>query len=232
VLSWSGGKDSAFAWLGHAGEVDALLTTYVESSGNLPHVDVPMSLVRAQAELLDLPLVEVAIPDPWSADVYEARMGTALRASSAEVVVFGDLYLDELRRSREEKLETAGLRGTFPCWTEDSAERALEIIDAGIEAVVVSVDVRRLPAELLGRRFDRDLLAELPAEVDRCGERGEFQTFVTGLPGARAPLDHRLGPVRRAGCFATLALEQASSSGGEVDVGQLAVDLHDRGSGR
>lgn len=184
-----------------------LLTTYVELSGFLPHVDVPVSLVRAQATLLGLPLVEVPIPDPWSATVYAERMEDALRRSGAETVAFGDLHLEELRRAREENLAGIGVTGTFPCWTKDSASRAREIVDAGIEAVVVSVDTRRLDADFLGRRYDRAFLEALPSGLDACGERGEFQTFVVHQRGASSALTYRRGPVRHVGDFATLTLE-------------------------
>jgi uncharacterized protein (TIGR00290 family) len=207
LLSWSGGKDSAFALHILAGDVDMLLTTYLECSGDLPHVDVPVTLVRAQAESLGLPLLEVPIPDPWSADLYAERMTEVLRTSGAETVAFGDLHLEELRREREDNLAGIGVAGAFPCWTTDSASRAREIVDAGIEAVVVSVDTRRLDPEFLGRRFDRAFLADMPAGLDPCGERGEFQTFVVHHPGASSALTYSLGPVRHSGDFATLALK-------------------------
>lgn len=209
LLSWSGGKDSAYALHLLAGDVDMLLTTYLEGSGDLPHVDVPLSLVRAQAELLGLPMLEVPIPDPWSRVVYEERMAAVLRATGTGSVAFGDLHLEELRRAREDNLAGIGVTGAFPCWTRDSESRAREIIDAGIEAVVVCVDTRRLHAEFLGRRFDRALLKDMPDGLDACGEGGEFQTFVVHQPGAPSRLTYRTGPVRHAGDFSTLRLEPA-----------------------
>ena len=199
LLSWSGGKDAAYALQLLGGHVDRLLTTYLEVSGNLPHADVPVSLVRHQAELLGLALLEVPIPDPWSPDVYAERMGAVLRGSGAESVAFGDLYLEELRLAREQNLAGIGVRGAFPCWTENSARRAFEIVDAGIEAMVVSVDTRRLGVEFLGRRFDRAFLTDLPAGVDACGEQGEFQTFVVQPPGSgvRPGLPPRADPAGR-----------------------------------
>jgi uncharacterized protein (TIGR00290 family) len=207
LLAWSGGKDSAFALHLLADGVDLLLTTYLECSGNLPHVDVPVSLVRVQAALLGLPLLEVPIPEPWSAELYEERMDEVLRSSGATTVAFGDLHLEDLRRAREDNLARIGVTGAFPCWTTDSSKRAVEIIDAGIEAVVVSVDTRRLGPEFLGRRFGRAFLTDLPAGIDACGERGEFQTFVVHHPAASSALTYRRGPVRHFGDFATLALE-------------------------
>ncbi len=175
LLSWSGGKDAAFALL-TVRDVDALLVTYDESTGEIPIHNVPLAKIEAQAASLELPLVAVPLPPRCPNEVYIARMRDVL--VGVEEVVFGDLFLEDIRAWRQEFLAGLGVRASFPLFGRDSATFAREIIDAGIVAVVCAVDATRLDRSFVGRTYDRAFLADLPAGVDPCGERGEFHTFV------------------------------------------------------
>ena len=189
LLSWSSGKDSA--WTLHVlrqerpGAVAGLLTTINESADRVAMHAVRSSLVRAQAEAAGLPLMTVALPYPCSNEEYETRMGVAVAAAIKQGythVAFGDLFLEDVRRYREERLEGTGLTPLFPLWGRPTPALAQEMIEAGLEAWLTCVDPRVLPREFAGRRFDRELLAALPAGVDPCGERGEFHTCVVAGP--------------------------------------------------
>jgi len=183
-LSWSGGKDAAFALL--TVEVDALLVTYDESTGEIPIHNVPLTKIEAQAASLGLPLVSVALPPRCSNEVYIARMTAAL--VGVDELVFGDLFLEDIRAWREEFLARLGVRASFPLFGRDSATFALEVIDAGIHATVCAVDEARLDKAFVGRHFDERLIADLPSDIDPCGENGEFHTFVIDAPNFRAPV--------------------------------------------
>lgn len=148
-------------------------------------------LLRRQARAAGVPLVEVEIPAACSDDVYEQRMGRALAEAplaDARTIAFGDLFLADIRAYREERLRRVGKRAIFPLWGRDTNALAREFIAAGFEAVLVCVDLRRLDPSFAGRRFDAELLADLPPEVDPCGENGEFHTFVYAGPVFSAPI--------------------------------------------
>ena len=200
ALSWSGGKDSALAL--HAlreeqrVEPVALLTTFTEDYDRVSMHGVRMELVRAQAAAARVPLVEVGIPASCPNDVYEARMEQALGAPSLagiECTAFADLFLEDIRAYREERLAGAGWRAEFPLWGRDTRELAQFFIEAGFEAVLVCVDPSQLDPSFVGRSFDDSLLADLPAGVDPCGENGEFHTFVHAGPIFSRPIEIELG---------------------------------------
>jgi uncharacterized protein (TIGR00290 family) len=204
LLSWSGGKDAAFVL---SGDDEALFTTFDEVTRLLPHTRVPIEAVEAQASSLGLPLIKVPVPNPWDEAMYEERLRDALiQMAPGAAMGFGDMYLEGLRVAREQSLSRAGLVASFPGWTRDTTRRAMEIVEAGVEAVVVSVDTRVLSTDVLGRRFDAQFLSELPTEVDRCGERGEFQTFVIGHPRFSSPIRLSPGDLDIEGDHALLAL--------------------------
>jgi len=138
-----------------------------------------------------------------------------LRNQKIEVVVFGDLYLEDIREYRESRMQGSGLRPEFPLWGRPTAELARTMIDAGLEATLVCVDPRKLPANFAGRRFDLALLRELPAEVDPCGERGEFHTFVSAGPMFRRPVPVAPGMSTKPG--SPLAASATTSGTGVVD---------------
>ncbi|MHB1435714.1 MAG: Dph6-related ATP pyrophosphatase [Thermoplasmata archaeon] len=216
VVSWSSGKDSAFALgeLLRGGEVEVvgLLTTITETFNRVSMHGVRESILEAQAAAMGLPLYKVQIPFPCPNSVYEARMAEVtrqLREQSVTHVAFGDLFLQDVRAYREEKMRSSGLAPLFPIWGRPTRALALEMIDQGLDATLVCVDPRKIPGTLAGRRFDRSLLADLPADADPCGEHGEFHTCVTAAPFFAHPIRVRPGPVvaRDGLVFADLELE-------------------------
>ena len=201
-MSWSSGKDSAMAL--HAVrtqndlDVTALLVTMNAEADRIAMHAVRRELLAAQAARLDLPVHVVDIPSPCPNDVYEAAMTGALavaRDAGVERMVFGDLFLEDVRAYRERNLAGTGISPVFPLFGRQTDLLAREMIGSGVRAVLTCIDPRVLPAEFVGRSFDEQLLAELPEGVDPCGERGEFHTFVWDAPGFRAPIDIELGEV-------------------------------------
>lgn len=188
VLSWSGGKDSAIALerLRRDGTPpELLLSTIDEQSGRVTHHGTPRELLEAQALAAGLPLLEIPIPFAASAEIYSERMREAFSApplSNATAVAFGDIYLEDLRSYREERLAAVGVGAIFPLWGNDTAELAVEIATHDYEAIVVSIDPSALDPNWLGRWLDPAFFADLPPSVDPCGERGEFHTFVRACP--------------------------------------------------
>jgi len=200
ALSWSGGKDSALALRALRDEQGvepvALLTTVTEDFGRVSMHGVRRELVLEQARAAGVPLVEVGIPAACPNEVYEARMRSALEAPPLDdvpVVAFADLFLEDIRAYREERLALVGKRALFPVWGRETNLLAREFIEAGFEAVLVSVDPSQLDPSFVGRSFDLELLADLPDGVDPCGENGEFHTFVHGGPIFSEPIPIELG---------------------------------------
>ena len=217
VLAWSGGKDSAFALhvLRQAGEiaVEALLTTLDETTGRGAVHDLAPGLLAAQAAAAGLPLVTVPLPRPCPNAAYEARMAAALapfREAGIRRVVFGDLFLADIRAYREAQMAALGMEAVFPLWGRPTDMLAREMIAAGLEARLVAVDLARLDAAFAGRAFDAALLADLPPGIDPCGENGEFHTAVTAGPMFRTRLAVAVGPVTHDGGTARVALAPVS----------------------
>jgi len=195
LLAWSSGKDSA--WSLHVlrrqegVEVVGLLTTVNERFGRVAMHAVRRELLEAQARAAGLPLRAVPIPHPCPNEAYESAMAGALaeaRASGIEAVAFGDLFLEDIRRYREERMAPTGLRPLFPLWGRPTRALAEEMIDGGLRARLTCVDARALDAAFAGRAFDRALLSTFPSDVDPCGERGEFHTFAWDGPMFRQPI--------------------------------------------
>jgi uncharacterized protein (TIGR00290 family) len=188
ALAWSGGKDSALALtaLRRAGtSVAALLTTFTADYDRVSMHGVRRALVRAQAAAAGVPLVELDIPAACSDDLYAERMGAMLRSPPLAViqtVASGDLYLEDVRAYREERLAQVGKTALFPLWGLDTAQLARSFLDDGFEASVVCVDTSRLDPSFAGRAFDASFLDDLPSGIDPCGENGEFHTFVHAGP--------------------------------------------------
>jgi uncharacterized protein (TIGR00290 family) len=202
LLAWSSGKDSAWALhvLRAAGEVEVvgLLTTINETFDRVAMHAVRSELLRAQAAAAGLPLTCVPLPWPCSNEQYEAAMARALeeaQRAGIEVVAFGDLFLEDIRRYREERMAGTGLRPIFPLWGIPTDELARRMVAGGLRARLTCVDPRQLPPSFAGRDFDDALLADLPASVDPCGERGEFHSFAYAGPMFGAPVAIRGGEV-------------------------------------
>jgi uncharacterized protein (TIGR00290 family) len=201
-LSWSSGKDSAWALhvVRERGELDvvALLTTVNEAFGRVAMHGVREALVDAQAERAGLPLVKVPIPYPCPNDAYERAMAAAMERARGEGVthvVFGDLFLEDIRQYREQQLARCGMTPVFPLWRLDTAELARRMVAEGLEGWLACIDPRKLDRRFAGRKFDARLLEELPAGIDPCGEYGEFHTFASAGPMFRSTIAVETGEV-------------------------------------
>jgi uncharacterized protein (TIGR00290 family) len=189
LISWSSGKDSAFALheVRRAGAFDVVgaLTTVNESFGRVSIHGVRESVLHAQLASAGLPPCVVPIPYPCSNETYEARMGAAVAAATCDGIthiIFGDLFLTDVRAYREQKLAGTGMTPVFPLWARPTTALAREMIASGLEARLVSVDRTKLDSSFAGRNFDQTLLTDLPDGIDPCGENGEFHTCVVAAP--------------------------------------------------
>jgi len=202
LISWSSGKDSSWALhairVQHEVEVVGLLTTMTSEFSRVSMHGVREALLDAQGHALGLPCTKVRLPWPCSNDVYEREMTMALHAAKAEGVthvVFGDLFLQDIRAYREAKLAGTGISPLFPLWQRDTRELAREMIDGGLRAILTCVDPSKVDRTFAGRDFDGDLLAALPSGVDPCAENGEFHTFAWAGPMFERPIAVTRGEV-------------------------------------
>lgn len=188
LLSWSTGKDSA--WTLHTlrqqgANVGALLTSVNETAGRVSMHGVREEILRAQADAAGLPLITIPLPWPCSNEIYEQRLRAAVERGVAEGfthVAFGDLFLEDVRKYREDRLAGTGLTPMFPLWGRPTAALAREMIAGGLRARVSCLDPRVLPRDLIGAEFNEGFLAALPPTVDACAERGEFHTCAIAGP--------------------------------------------------
>lgn len=201
-LAWSSGKDSA--WALHTlqtrdeFEIVALLTTVNRTHARVAMHAVREALLEIQARAAGLPLVTVPIPSPCPNEVYESAMAAAMEQARAEGVMhvaFGDLFLEDIRRYREERLAACNMTPVFPIWRRDTRRLADEMLAAGLSAIVTCVDPKRLAKEFAGRIWDEQFLRDLPPGVDPCGENGEFHTFAFAGPMFREPMAVQLGEI-------------------------------------
>ena len=202
LLAWSSGKDSAWALhvLRQSGEVEVvgLLTTINAAVDRVAMHAVRSELLRAQAAAAGLPLWPVEIPSPCSNGEYEAAMAAAVgraRAAGITVMAFGDLFLEDVRRYREDNLRGSGIEPVFPIWGIPTDTLSVRMLAAGLRARLTCVDPRKLDARFVGRDYDAALLAELPPSVDPCGENGEFHTFAYDGPMFAHPVAMRTGEI-------------------------------------
>ncbi len=202
LLSWSGGKDSAWALevLSQTEDVAVagLLTTFNEAFDRVAMHAVRRTLIEAQAERVGIPLWHVPLPWPCPNQEYERILReTCERAVAAGIkaIAFGDLFLADIRAYRETQLRDTGLEPLFPIWGRPTRELAREMISAGLRARLTCVDPRVLPRSFAGREFDAAFLDDLPAKADACGEYGEFHTFVYDGPMFRRPISVTLGEI-------------------------------------
>jgi uncharacterized protein (TIGR00290 family) len=215
LLSWSSGKDSAWAlhlMRGSGVEIAGLLTSFNQTANRVAMHAVRRTLVEAQAAAAGLPLRTIELPWPCANDEYEWRMAEACRAAVAdgfEAIVFGDLFLRDIREYRERKLAGSGLEPLFPLWEIPTRELAHEMIRGGLRARITCVDKKALDARFAGREFDAALLAELPAQIDPCGENGEFHTFAYAGPMFAHPIPVIGGELRDADGFVFADLMEA-----------------------
>lgn len=220
-LSWSSGKDSA--WALHVTrqrgdfEITALLTTINRTHNRVAMHAVRESLLDAQAAAARLPLVKVEIPSPCPNGIYERAMAEAMAQAGAEGVthmIFGDLFLEDIRKYREENLAKCGIAPVFPLWGLDTRILAQEMLAGGVRAYLTCVDPKKLEATFAGRTFDESLLADFPSGVDPCGENGEFHTCVVAGPMFASPIPVDVGEIveRDEFVFADLLLRPAATA--------------------
>jgi len=210
LLSWSTGKDSA--WALHClrksgdGEIAGLMTTTTGEAdqGRVTIHGIGLAILQTQARAAGLDIRQVHLPDPCPNSAYEAAMEdfvTTARADGITHIAFGDLFLEDVRRYREDKLAGTGLEPIFPLWGRDTADLAREMIAGGLRARIVSVDTNQLDATFLGRDFDDALLSDLPASCDPCGENGEFHSFCHAGPMFGHAIAIEMGRRREKGPF-------------------------------
>lgn len=202
LLSWSSGKDCAWALhrLRQSDEVEVvgLVTTYNEAFDRVAMHGVKLEFVQAQAQTADLPLWTIPLPWPCTNEIYEARMQSVFERARSEGIqsfAFGDLHLTEIRAYRERQLEGSGLKPLFPVWgtPDDTPQLARTMINSGLKATLTCVDPKQLDPSFVGREFDNSLLADLPRNVDPCGERGEFHTYCHTGPMFQFPVPVHTG---------------------------------------
>jgi uncharacterized protein (TIGR00290 family) len=219
LIAWSSGKDSAWALheIRRSGVYDIVgaLTTITESFNRVSMHGVRRELLDAQLAAAGLSPILVPIPNPCPNEVYEARMAAALadaRASGVTHVIFGDLFLDDVRRYREQKLAGTGIVPIFPLWLRPTSTLAREMIGAGVETYLACVDLKKLPKAFAGRKFDRALLADLPPGADPCGENGEFHSCVVAGPMFARKIAVKIGDIveRDGFAFADLLVDNSS----------------------
>lgn len=209
LLSWSSGKDCAWAlWLlrqDPATEVAGLFTVMNQRFDRVSMHGTRSQLVRLQAAAAGLPLQLLEIPDQCPQEQYEAVMQQFIDralAQGVEGIAFGDLFLEEVRQYRQDKLRGTGIEPVFPVWGIPTAQLAEQMLDAGVEAYITSVDLKKLPASYAGQRWSRQLLATLPEGIDPCGEQGEIHTAVVGGPMFSRPIPVEVGEVVERSGFA------------------------------
>jgi uncharacterized protein (TIGR00290 family) len=222
LISWSSGKDSAFSLheVRRSGEFDVVgaLTTVTETFGRVSIHGVRQEILHAQLDAAGLPPRIVKIPYPCPNEIYEARMGEAVAQAKQDGIthiIFGDLFLADIRAYREQKLKGTGITPVFPLWERPTLRLAHAMIESGFETYLATVNLKKLPAEFAGRQFDGQLLADFPGSVDPCGENGEFHTCVVAGPifSRRIPVvrGERVERDGYAYCDLTIVAEKSSS---------------------
>lgn len=220
-LAWSSGKDSA--WALHVMrqradfEIVALLTTVNRTFERVAMHAVRESLLEMQAAAAGLPLVKVPIPFPCPNATYELAMAQAMERARSEGVwhvVFGDLFLEDIRAYREKQLTSCGMTPIFPVWRRDTRQLAEEMLAEGLSAYLTCVDPRKLDRSFAGRRFDAKLLADFPPEIDPCGENGEFHSFACEGPMFRQKIAVSVGEIVERDSFVFADLLPAGSAVG------------------
>lgn len=202
VFNWSGGKDSSLALYkllqSDECEVCSLLTSVNKEKGRVSMHGIRKNMIHLQARNIGISLHAVMLPDQLDMDQYNRIMSDSLQRYKEQGIycgAFGDIFLDDLRKYREEKLSDIGMEAIFPLWDMDTGKLAREFIDLGFKAVISSVDGGRLGASFVGREYDTEFLNDLPGEVDPCGENGEFHSFVYDGPIFETPVSFQKGEI-------------------------------------
>ncbi|ALC91369.1 hypothetical protein AM500_17365 [Bacillus sp. FJAT-18017] len=208
AISWSGGKDSCFALYKvlQSGNyiVDSLFTTIVEEDHRISSHGVKESLLEKQADSLGLPLRKMYVPRECPNHVYQEKMASmleSLKKDGVTSVVFGDIFLEDIKEYREHTVNKHGLKGVFPLWNEDTEEIIKEFISLGFQTITTCIDSEKLGSEFLGRLLDWDFLKALPPTADPCGENGEFHTFCFAGPIFKTNVEFTIGSKLENGRF-------------------------------
>lgn len=208
VVSWSGGKDSAFALYkllkSEQYEVDSLLTSVTEGYNRISIHGVRESLLERQAESLGIPLRKMYIPQECSNEIYQNIMNDQLqqlKKEGIETVMFGDIFLEDVRSYREEMIKSQNMKAVFPLWGQKTDQLIKEFISLGFKTVTTSIDTEKLSNEFLGRVIDETFIRELPEHIDPCGENGEFHTFSFASPIFKNSVDITIGEIVEKGRF-------------------------------
>lgn len=219
LLSWSSGKDSAWALyrLQREGgyEIAGLVTTVNDAFNRVAMHAVRVELLEAQALAAGLPLWRVPLPHPCPNAEYERAMGALIERARADGVThmaFGDLFLEDVRRYRENQLADTGITPVFPLWGMNTTDLARDMLRGGLKAVITCIDPRQLSRAFVGRDFDEKFLSALPREADPCGENGEFHTFCRAGPMFRSPIAIRAGEIVERDGFVYADVLPANSS--------------------
>lgn len=200
LLSWSSGKDSA--WALHVlrqrsdVEVVGLFSTVNQEFERVAMHAVRNELVKRQAESAGLPVQLIPIPFPCSNADYENIMGAFIKQvkqQGIDGIAFGDLYLEDIRNYREEKLANTGITPIFPLWGKDTRLLSEEMLQGGLRAIITCIDPKTMPSELAGKEYNQSFLQQLPTDVDPCGEKGEFHSFAFDGPAFKRPVNVAVG---------------------------------------
>lgn len=199
-FNWSSGKDSAFALYtvlsDNSFQVEYLVTTINASKNRVSMHGLSFDLLQKQVDAIGIPLHCIHLPENPSMEEYENNMLNAvstLKGKGLTNALFGDLFLEDLKKYREQQLIQVGIKAHFPLWKKNTATLALELINQGFKAIIVCVDGRKLDKSFVGRIFDHSFINDLPDNVDPCGENGEFHTFVFDAPFFNYPVDFQIG---------------------------------------
>lgn len=202
MLSWSSGKDSAWALhlMRRDPEIEllGLFTTINREFDRVAMHGVRRTLLASQAAHVVLPLHTILLPYPCPNHVYEARLLAFIEEAKrlgTTHVAFGDLFLEDIRRYREHQLAGTGIEPLFPLWGLPTRALAEDMVTSGLRAHIVCVDPKQAPREWAGRLFDPAFVAAIPPDIDPCGERGEFHTFASDGPMFRRPINTRIGEI-------------------------------------
>lgn len=198
-LNWSSGKDAALALhkllCDKNISVDLLLTN-LDSNAKVAMHSIPHSLLEKQLAEINIPAEIISLPEMPSMEVYEKIMGEKMKSLSSQGfthAAYGDIFLEDLKEYRETKMQQYGMKCLFPLWKRDTKELITEFMELGFKAVIICVDIARLPETFLGKVLDHDLISSFPSDIDPCGENGEFHTFCFDAPYFKKPVNYTSG---------------------------------------
>ncbi len=202
IFNWSGGKDSALALFRVLNDpqfkIERLVTTISADLERISMHGVRRSMLEKQVEAIGLPISIISLPKEIDMKVYDDLMRIELKhicTKETSHSIFGDIFLEDLRTYREERLAEVGLQGHFPLWGRDTTELVVEFVSLGFRTIVVAVDGSKLDKSFVGREIDQDFLNDLPKDVDPCGENGEFHSYVFDGPIFKKPVEFTRGEI-------------------------------------